>query len=207
MTRMIDLTGQKFSKLKVLSYAGKDKQGSALWLCRCECGKTKVIIGKDLRNGHTKSCGCYQKERVSITNRTHNQTNTRLYRTWRHMKDRCFYPKSDRYKNYGARGITVCNEWLNFENFYNWAINNGYKENLTLERRNNNGNYEPKNCCWILMKEQAKNKQNSKKYTYKNETKILSDWIRFFNTTEGKIRYRIKNWGVDKAFRTLERGI
>ena len=146
-----NLVGKKFNQLTVLEEIGKDKQGIK-WLCQCECGNTTVVHTKHLKSGNIKSCGCLSYK--------HHQYGTRLYQTWTDMKRRCYIPSNKSYKYYGKLGVTVCPEWKeDFESFYKWAIENGYKDYLTIDRINPYGNYEPSNCRWATMKEQSTNKR------------------------------------------------
>ena len=131
---------------------------------------------------------------------------TRLYNIWIRMKQRCFDTNSSDYNRYGGRGITVCPEWNEkYATFYEWATENGYLDNLTIERKNNNGNYEPGNCLWILPKDQAKNRRNNHLISFRGETKILMDWSRQSGIDQALLRYRIKHWGIERAFTTTVR--
>ena len=163
MSKINDLTGKKFGKLKVIEYYGNNKYGKALWLCQCDCGKTKIIVGNSLLSKLTSSCGCFNKEMARNRKIKHNLSQGKLYKVWQGMKTRCYNKNFIYFKNYGGRGINICNEWKNdFSSFYNWAINNGYKENLTIDRINNDGNYEPSNCRWITRAEQNRNQRKTK---------------------------------------------
>ena len=163
-----NLIGMEFGRLRVVSRVTNDKAGNARWLCLCSCGNQKEVLGRSLTSGRTQSCGCLLSEKSSERMKKlltkHGQSNSKLNHVYRSMKERCSNPNCKSYHNYGGRGIDVCNEWKdNFKNFYNWAINNGYRENLTIERINVNGNYEPSNCMWIPKKEQAQNMRKTKK--------------------------------------------
>lgn len=164
MSKINDLTGKKFGRLKVVRYYGSNKNGRALWLCQCECGNTKVIVGNSLINKATISCGCYNKEHSKNIHTKHNMSYSKIYKVWNGMKTRCYNKNFLYYCNYGGRGIKICDEWKNdFSKFYEWAINNGYKEGLTIDRINNDGNYEPNNCRWVTRAEQNRNKRYTKR--------------------------------------------
>lgn len=168
----IDLAGQQFGRLKVIEFAGTDNDGKALWKCVCSCGNEKIVRSYHLRSGKIKSCGCLMKELSSErikknptkANLKHGYSNTRLYQIWTNMKTRCFNKNNRAFKWYGAAGITICPEWLKFENFMLWAVSTGYKDDLTIERINPFGNYEPNNCTWIPKSEQRKNQRRCKQW-------------------------------------------
>ena len=158
--KTIDITGNKYNMLTVIKFNHSNKKSrKSYWLCKCECGNEKVICGNSLKTGNVKSCGCLLKR----GNTKHGLKHTRLYDILCGMKRRCYNPNQPCYKNYGARGIKVCDEWLNDPKaFYDWSITHGYKDDLTIDRINVNGNYEPSNCKWVSIKEQGRNKRNTK---------------------------------------------
>lgn len=164
MSRVKDLRGKRFGRLTVIERTDNDKNGRARWLCECDCGTVSVKTGKLLLNGHCKSCGCGEYENRVKNVTSHRLSHTRLYRIWKGIKQRCYYTKHKDYHYYGGRGIIVCEEWLNnFESFYKWAITHGYKNNLTIDRKDVNGNYEPSNCRWATYSEQRLNQRPRKR--------------------------------------------
>lgn len=201
----IDLTGRTFGRLTVIQY--DHSKNGAYWLCRCECGKTKVIKGNSLTKGVTTSCGCKSREMSINRSTTHGMTGTRIYRIRSGMIARCYKENATSYPKYGAKGITVCDEWLGengFINFYNWAMENGYKDNLTLDRINPKGNYEPSNCRWATYKEQANNTKATVFLTYNGETKPASEWAEIVGISQSAITHRKRKGWTDEECLTVK---
>lgn len=172
-----DLVGRVFGRLTVLGkLPSNGKPHEAIWACVCVCGNfTRAKTGK-LTGNRTTSCGCFAKEKLIERNSDHGLTNHPLFVRWSNMRGRCYNPNSKSYKSYGGRGIKVCDEWLNdFKSFYSWSIANGWKEELTLERLNVNGNYEPDNCTWVTWADQARNKRTTFKVTLGDELVALQE--------------------------------
>lgn len=205
MAKLIDLTGQRFGRLTVISRSENLKDSHAKWLCECDCGQQTAVLGKSLRKGLTKSCGCIQKEILSTNRKTHGDSGTKLYKIWASMKQRTVNMNSKAYKNYGERGITVCDEWLNsFESFKAWAIESGYAENLSIDRIDNEKGYFPENCRWTDLNTQANNKRTNHYVTYQEETKTIADWARETGIPHRLLQSRIERlgWSVEKALTT-----
>lgn len=165
------MIGNKFGKLTVIEeLKTRSKNGHKLYKCLCDCGNIKIVRGDTLKNGKSQSCGCS----IGVT---HGLTKSKLYKVLNGMKNRCYNKNTYNYKYYGGRGIVVCDEWLDdFMNFYNWAMDNGYREGLSIDRIDANGNYEPDNCRWKTSKQQCNNKRNNVQLTYNGKTQTLSQW-------------------------------
>lgn len=190
----VDLTGGRYGRLTVIE-AGDRRKNKQYWLCKCDCGNLKEIRGDQLTGGVTKSCGCLKKEQDNKNLITyhykHKLSKTRLYKTYFGMKDRCYNAKHDSYPRYGGRGIKICDEWLNdIESFLEWGLNNGYSDELTIDRIDNEGDYEPSNCRWIGVREQSNNKTNNIYTKISNEFLTLAEIAREYNFEYETIRAR-----------------
>lgn len=198
--RAVDLTGRKFHRLMVL-----ERRPGAIteYLCRCDCGKEVVVRGGNLTSGNTKSCGCLLEEKSHEPKKVkHGLSKTRLFSIWSGMKLRCYRKKDKAWKWYGGKGITVCGEWLNdFGEFYKWAMDNGYKDGLTIDRIDHEGNYTPDNCRWATIKEQQNNRSSNKNITYNGETKTVKQWSEQYGIPHHVILWRLKHWSeLDDVF-------
>lgn len=198
-----DLTGKQYGRLTVKCLYSNLKY-KRIWRCECVCGSFVNVYSENLKSGHTQSCGCYQAERAKESHEKHGKSRTRLYKIHLKMKARCYNEKTSRYANYGGRGIKICEEWLNekngFENFYTWAITHGYSDNLSIDRINVNGNYEPKNCRWADDKEQSRNRTDNRFISYNGETRCISDWCEKLNIPQSTVINRLnRGLSVDKV--------
>lgn len=200
--KKLNLIGKRFGKLMVIEeappfYGSNGKRKRTMWLCQCDCGGRTIVRGENLTTGNTKSCGCYQRLQTSKSTLRHGACKTRLYTIWSNMKERCYTKNNDSYINYGGRGIIMCDEWLDFENFRSWALKNGYADNLSIDRINVDGDYEPNNCRWANFYDQARNKRNNRILELDGESHCLSEWAEIVGLPYGTLMSRLSyGWAV-----------
>ncbi len=202
MPKPLNLVGQKFHRLTVISRTINSKQGNTQWTCLCNCGNKVIVIGVNLNHNRTKSCGCLNRELLIKTNTTHGLRKTPEYRSWSDIIQRCLNPNNKRYNNYGGRGIKVCQHWNNsFEAFIK-DMRFKPTPKHSIERINNNGNYEPSNCKWATSSQQARNTRRNQNLTFKGKTLCVIDWCQHFNNTKTSTAYnRLKlRWPIEKIF-------
>lgn len=191
-----DITGKRYNHLIVLRFNHTNKYGKSLWLCRCDCGNEKLYQKWQLESGTVKGCGCLTKK--------HGLCHTRLHTILEDVKQRCLNSNNKYYSYYGGRGITICDEWRkDFKSFYDWAMANGYSDDLTIDRIDNNGNYEPKNCRWATRKEQQRNLRCNRWITHQGETHTFAEWSRILGIPPNTILLRAnKNLPVEQILST-----
>ena len=211
MGKSIDITNQRFGKLVALKRSSKTKCGKWKWLCKCDCGNYKEIdihnlLRKDKNHTSTKTCGKCKKSMVGKKCYKHGMSKTRLYQCYKLMKNRCYNINNIRYYLYGGRGIKVCDEWLGefgSINFIEWSLNNGYDDNLTLDRIDNNKDYSPENCRWATRKQQSNNLRANRKFSINGKEYTISQISDEYNipykTLYGRIR---NNWSIEKCIST-----
>lgn len=200
MPPRIDLTGQRFGRLVVISEAGRSNDGQTLWHCLCDCGKETTVQGRHLREGNTRSCGCLMQEsRIK-----HGEAGSRLYHTWNDMIQRCHNENHKCYADYGGRGIKVCEIWLHdFAAFRDWAVSNGYVDDLEIDRIDNDRGYSPENCRWTTRKQQTRNCRRNHLIEYRRTTKPLAEWAEEKGMSPRTLNSRIRNgWTVEEALET-----
>lgn len=196
--------GDKFGKWTIIEEIAPkiiSNKPRRMFRCQCECGNIGEVQLSCLRNGHSTSCGCEQKKRVSAANTKHGLEKHPLYNTWKNIKKRCNYINASEYENYGGRGISVCEEWSNnFQSFYNWAINNGWSKELTIDRIDTNGNYCPENCRWANVETQMNNMTKNHYIEYNGDTYTLSTLSKHLSIPYNIVRYRLSNckWTVEQ---------
>lgn len=190
----IDLTGKKNNKLTIVRYSHKTKCGT-YWDAICECGNNIKIRGSHFKNGHTKTCGCSKEK--------HGATGTTIYIAWKAIKRRCHNANNDKYKDYGGRGITVCDKWLTFNGFYEDM--GDQPEGHTIDRIDVNGNYCKENCRWATREQQDNNKRNSVKITYNNKTQTVTQWSKELGVTKDYLRGRLirSNYSVNEVINKI----
>ena len=204
MGKLIDLTSKKFGRLQVVARSSNNKHNAVVWKCVCDCGNEVFVTGGNLKSGNSRSCGCEKREVNAVLRTTHGEAYTRLYKIYRGIRNRCYNKNVRGYDNYGGRGIIVCDEWLdNYEVFREWALSNGYSDNLTIERRNNDGNYEPDNCRWATYAEQAKNKRNIVYLEKDGVRRTMREWSEIIGISYNNIlSRRHKGWSDEKILTT-----
>lgn len=206
MGRFIDLTGQRFGRLMVLERA-PNVRGRGAWLCRCNCGKEKIISTDRLRSGESRSCGCLRSElrrKQNLERGVGGQSATRLYKICSDMLRRCEDSKVACYRNYGGRGIYVCTEWRNsFASFKLWALSNGYSEKLTIDRIDVNGPYSPENCRWADAFVQSNNMRTTRIISYAGKTMSISMWSRELGISRVTLSSRVqRGWPIERVIET-----
>lgn len=196
--RYNNLAGKRFGRWTVIERA--ERTTNQLWLCVCDCGEKKKVQHSALINGKSISCGCYHKEMLSKRLTTHNMSKSRLYNIYYDIKSRCNNPKEKRYNDYGERGIKLCIEWeSSFEKFKDWALANGYADNLTIDRIDNDGPYAPWNCRWATTEEQSNNKRTTIYFEFCGIKKSLKQWTEFMGWNYKK--YQARHYRGYKTFR------
>ena len=202
--KVLDLKNQKFGKLTVIERVSNKKYKVA-WKCLCDCGNETIVLTTNLTSKRILSCGCLKLEKLIERSTTHNQRHTKLYEVWKTMKQRCLNPNHKSYHNYGGRGIIVCDEWKNnYQAFYEWSMNNGYKEGLSIDRINNDGNYEPSNCRWADRITQCNNTRQNKPIEINGVSKTITQWSKDYNISANLVRsrYYTQKWDIIKALTT-----
>jgi len=198
--------------LVVLYDTGERKDRHVVWHCRCDCGNEVNVRSSDLISGHTTSCGCYNRERTAEVKTKHGMARYGkqhpVYDAWTNMIQRCENPNHNQYKDYGGRGITVCAEWHDPVVFIDWALANNWRKSLTLDRVNNDGNYEPGNCRWVTVKVQARNKRNNHLITFDGKTQTMAGWAEELNISYNVLKQRIDqyHWPIERALTEPIRG-
>lgn len=197
--------GERYGRLITLEDVGKDNKGYRLWKCKCDCGNETIVPSRYLGKG-TLSCGCYAREQSAKRLTKHGKRFSRIYTVHNSMIQRCKNPNAHEYENYGGRGISVCDEWKDFEAFEAWAMSNGYEDTLTLDRIDTNGNYEPSNCRFVPMNTQQRNRRSNVRITHNGETHCMSEWAEIAGVAYGTFCKRIyAGWSMERAMQPVNR--
>jgi len=203
----LSLSGKRFGSLLVVEYAGIVKfasGGKSSWKCQCDCGNHVVVLGSSLTSGNTSSCGCVAKQMNIIRCSTHGMSGTRVYRIWRAMHTRCSNKNSSGYDAWGGRGIKVCDRWQKFETFF--ADMGDCPAGMSIDRINNNGDYEPSNCRWATRSEQGRNTRATRFIEFNGQKKCLIDWADSIGIDQSSLRERLDKWPLSAALTTPKRG-
>jgi hypothetical protein len=196
--KTLSLDGQKFGRLTVVKRVENNKFGKSMWLCQCDCGGAKTVLGAKLMNGETKSCGCWRSEVVKIVNKTHGQSYTALNNRYRAMIGRCHNPSHSSYAAYGGRGIKVCDRWRN--SYQAFLDDMGEPPpGFTLDRIDNSKGYSPDNCRWASPKMQAANSSKVRVVSYNGKTANITDWAKHLGISTATLIERLKKWPIDEA--------
>lgn len=187
-----DITGKRFGRLTVIRFDHINNRNQSCWLCQCDCGNQVIVQASSMNSGNTSSCGCYKNELAHDNNATHGLSKTRLYKVWQGMKTRCENENFDSYYRYGERGISVCDEWKQFENFKDWADISGYEDGLSLDRIDNNGNYCANNCRWTTQQIQCNNRSSNHIVKYHDIEHTVADWARLLNVPYTTLQARLR---------------
>lgn len=202
---MSSVIGRKYGRLHVIR-KDVDNQGKSIkYICKCECGNEVSVIRENLIKGHTRSCGCLKEEIIKAgAHKIHGMSKTRIYRIWKDMRRRCNNPSRINYHRYGGRGINVCEDWnTNFVAFYDWAMNNGYQDNLSIDRIDNDAGYYPNNCRWVSNTTQANNRRNNRYLEFEGKKRTISEWSSETGLSQTVIESRLNlGWDVKRTLTT-----
>lgn len=193
-----NIVGKRFGRLIALEKTiFKNRK---YWICKCDCGKSTLVTYSDLKRSHTTSCGCYHTERIRSA-KTHGVSRTRIYKIYKGMKQRCYNSNNPNYKDYGLKGVKVCDEWLDDPSaFYEWSIKNGYKPSLTIDRIDSNKGYSPNNCRWATRLQQSNNLNTNKVIEFKGESRNLSEWSKITKINYSTLQQRFnRDWTTEEA--------
>lgn len=203
-----DIAGVRFGRLRAIKPNGSQGNNTK-WLCICDCGNKVSVNISSLTMGRTRSCGCLRKENTSSMFKKHGFRSEKLYSVYCTMKQRCYNPNNQRFSCYGGRGISICDEWqADYLAFRKWALDNGYEDGKSIDRINNDGNYEPSNCRWVNTITQANNKRNNPKIEYGGESHTIAEWARIKGLSYHTLyeRINVHKWALDRAMETPQKG-